>query len=319
MSANLLDVKNLGITFNGTATAAEGVTFSIAPQETLGLVGESGCGKSVCSLSILRLLTCPPAQIVSGEIWFEGNNLLKLREPEMRAIRGNKIAMVFQEPMTAFNPVYTVGYQVCEALHAHRTLSRKDAEELCVSMFTKVGIPSPRERIDAYPHQLSGGLRQRVMIAMALILKPTLLIADEPTTALDVTIQAQILELLKNLQREFRMAMLLISHDMGVIAQMADRVAVMYAGRIVETATTKEIFASPKHPYTQALLESIPRLGQNKTRLITIPGNVPSAANRPPGCAFHPRCPLKEKCCEEIVPEYRSITKDRGVACHLVP
>ncbi len=317
---NLLEVKDLKTYFQqdgSVAKAVDGVSFSIASQETLGLVGESGCGKSVCSLSILRILPTPPAKIVSGEIWFEGKDLLKLPEPQMRRIRGNKISMVFQEPMTAFNPVYTVGYQVREAIQAHRKVSAAEADRMCAGLFSKVGIPMPQERIRSYPHQLSGGLRQRAMIAMALALNPALLIADEPTTALDVTIQQQILELLKDLRSEYKMSILLISHDMGVIAEMADRVAVMYAGTIVETGTTKEIFRNPLHPYTKALLESIPRLGQKRARLVSIPGNVPSAADKPAGCSFHPRCPIKEKLCETIVPEYREIKPNRWAACHL--
>ena len=315
-----VQVKNLSTYFeaNGKiAKAVDGVSFSIAPQETLGLVGESGCGKSVCSLSILRIVPTPPAKIVGGEIWFEGKNLLALSEAQMREIRGNKISMVFQEPMTAFNPVYTVGFQVREALAAHRKISKSQADAICVELFTKVGIPSPHERIHSYPHQLSGGLRQRAMIAMALALNPVLLIADEPTTALDVTVQQQILALLKKLRHEYRMSMLLISHDMGVIAEMADRVAVMYAGTIVETGTTQEIFSRPLHPYTKALLESIPRLGQKKARLVTIPGTVPSAADRPAGCSFHPRCPIKEKICETVVPDYREVRPQKWAACHL--
>lgn len=320
MSENLLEVKNLSTHFiagDWVAKAVDGVSFAIAPQETLGLVGESGCGKSVCSLSILRVLPTPPARIVGGEIFFEGTDVLKLSEPQMRRLRGNKIAMVFQEPMTAFNPVYTVGFQVAEALHAHKKISKKEAEKICVELFAKVGIPSPAERVRSYPHQLSGGLRQRAMIAMALALNPALLIADEPTTALDVTIQAQILELLKSLRKEFRMSILLISHDMGVVAEMADRVAVMYAGNIVESAATPEIFREPLHPYTKALLESIPRLGQKKERLNTIPGSVPRPDNRPSGCTFHPRCPIKEKICESVVPEYREVRKNHWASCHL--
>ena len=335
MSQYLLEVKNLSAHFvqgqkephstlpgeqgGKIAKAVDGVSFSIAPQETLGLVGESGCGKSVCSLSILRILPTPPAKIASGEIWFEGEDLLKLNEKRMRSIRGNKIAMVFQEPMTAFNPVYTVGFQVREALQAHRSISKKEADSICAELFAKVGIPSPAQRLRSYPHELSGGLRQRAMIAMALALQPALLIADEPTTALDVTVQAQILELLKELRREYRMAMLLISHDMGIIAEMADRVAVMYAGNIVETGSARDIFRNPLHPYTKALLESIPRLGQNKQRLISIGGVVPNAAARPSGCTFHPRCPIKEKRCETEIPEYRQVEPGRWVSCHFSP
>jgi oligopeptide/dipeptide ABC transporter ATP-binding protein len=259
----------------------------------------------------------PPARIVSGEIVFEGKDLLELKEARMREIRGNKIAMIFQEPRTAFNPVYTIGYQVCEVLHAHRKISKRDAQKICIETFAKVGIPSPEERFHSYPHQLSGGLCQRAMIAMALVLNPALLIADEATTALDVTIQEQILELLKRLRAEYRMAMLLISHDMGVIAKLADRVAVMYAGNIVETAETKEIFRNPRHPYTKALLNSIPRLGQNKPRLESIPGTVPSATDKPSGCAFHPRCPVREDRCISKVPVYRRTDSTRWVACHL--
>lgn len=311
------DLRSYFVSGGKTAKAVDGVSFYIGKQETLGLVGESGCGKSVLSLSILRILPMPTARHAGGAVIFEGQDLMALSEPRMREIRGNKIAMVFQEPMTAFNPVYTVGYQVAEAIRAHRKVSQREALAQCAGLFAKVGIPSPQERVKSYPHQLSGGLRQRAMIAMALALRPALLIADEPTTALDVTIQQQILQLLKSLRREYRMSMLLISHDMGVVAEMADRVAVMYAGKIVEEAPVRDIFKEPLHPYTRGLLDSIPRLGQKKKRLASIAGTVPGAADKPSGCAFHPRCPLKETRCEQTQPEYRELRPNHWVACHV--
>ncbi len=305
----LLRVRDLKTYFvteqgKGTARAVDDVSFDLYPGETLGLVGESGCGKTVTSLSILRLVPEPPGHILPGSlIEFEGRNLLALAAPELRAVRGNQIAMIFQEPMTSLNPVFTVGDQIAEAAIIHQHLSRAAARARAIEMLRLVGIPDPDERVDAYPHQLSGGMRQRVMIAMALICHPKVLIADEPTTALDVTIQAQILELLDRLQHELGMAVLLITHDLGVVAGHADRVVVMYAGRVVETATTNALFERPIHPYTEGLLAAVPRIDARRERLHAIPGQVPAATAWPPGCRFHPRCPYAwEKCAAEEPP-----------------
>src|SRR5688572_14553416 len=301
----LLEVVDLHTQFktaDGWVRAVNGVTFELDAGETLGLVGESGCGKSVTSLSILRLVPRPTGVISGGPIRFRGENLLTKSESEMRKIRGNAISMIFQEPMTALNPVYTCGFQIMEAIQLHQRLNRAAARERAIDMLRLVGIPSPEQRVDEYPHQLSGGMRQRVMIAMALSCNPALLIADEPTTALDVTIQAQILALLARLRREFGMAVLLITHDLGVVAEVADRVAVMYGGRIVEHAPVREIFARPLHPYTQGLMNAIPRLGKAQTRLAVIPGTVPNPSALPPGCPFHPRCPLADDRCRAELP-----------------
>ena len=300
MSDPLLAVENLQTHFftdDGVVRAVDGVSFEIYPRETLAVVGESGSGKSVTSLSILRLVPEPPGRIVGGSIRFKGRDLLQLPLAEMRAIRGKEISMIFQEPMTSLNPVFTCGDQISEALVLHEHLDRRQARERTIEMLHLVGISSPRQRIDEYPHQMSGGMRQRVMIAMALACKPSLLIADEPTTALDVTIQAQILELLKKLQAEFGMAVLLITHDLGVVAETADRVAVMYAGQVVEYADVQATFKRTRHPYTSGLLASLPRLGLREDTLRVIPGNVPNPARFPVACRFHPRCPcVVERC-----------------------
>ncbi|MGH7538854.1 MAG: ABC transporter ATP-binding protein [Gemmatimonadales bacterium] len=297
----------------GTARAVDGVSFDLQPGETLGLVGESGCGKTVTSLSILRLIPEPPGDIRPGSsIEFEGRNLLTLAPKELQTIRGNRIAMIFQEPMTSLNPVLTIGDQVAESAIVHQRLSRQAGRLRAIEMLRQVGIPDPEIRVDHYPHQLSGGMRQRVMIAMALICHPQILIADEPTTALDVTIQAQILELLDRLQRELGMAVLLITHDFGVVAGTADRVVVMYAGQVVETAATAELFAHPHHPYTEGLMASIPRLDRPRERLHSIPGAVPAATAWPAGCRFHPRCPYAWEKCRVAEPPLL----DTGVAGH---
>jgi len=309
--SHLLEVKNLETHFptrGGLVRAVNDVSFYLDRGELLGLVGESGCGKSITALSIMRLIA-PPGKIVGGEIMFEGRNLLTLSNAEMRAIRGDDIAMIFQDPMTSLNPVYTVGEQIAEALRLHRGLSRKDAREAAITAMREVAIPDPSRRADDYPHQLSGGMRQRVMIAMALACDPKLLIADEPTTALDVTIQAQILELLDELRKTRELAVLLITHDLGVVAEVADRVAVMYTGRIVEESPVDELFARPKHPYTEGLLRSVPKLTAEHVikleRLETIEGTVPSPANLPPGCHFAPRCPYRmQRCVEGEIPLY---------------
>ena len=304
ISQPILEVAGLTTVFRtdaGIARAVDGVSFSIAEGETLGLVGESGCGKSVTSLSILRLISEPPGEILGGStIRFRGRDLLSLPERDMRKVRGNDIAMIFQEPMTSLNPVFTVGEQIAEAVRLHRGASRQEARERAIEMLRLVGIPAPDKRARDYPHQLSGGQRQRVMIAIALCCDPELLIADEPTTALDVTIQAQILDLLVELRERLGMALLLITHDLGVVAQVCDRVAVMYAGRIVEQAPVERIFQDPRHPYTQGLLRAIPQLGRNADRLVTIPGQVPSALAWPTGCRFRLRCPFAwDRCLEE--------------------
>jgi peptide/nickel transport system ATP-binding protein len=318
MTEPLLRVRDLKTYFvtergAGTARAVDGVSFDLYPGETLGVVGESGCGKTVTSLSILRLVPEPPGHVRPGSL------MLTLPPRELRAIRGNRIAMIFQEPMTSLNPVLTIGDQVAEAAVVHENISRAAARGRAVDMLRQVGIPDPEQRVDDYPHQLSGGMRQRVMIAMALICHPQILIADEPTTALDVTIQAQILELLDRLQDELGMAVLLITHDLGVVAGTADRVLVMYAGEIVETATTTELFARPQHPYTEGLMASIPRLEGARTRLRSIPGSVPAATAWPAGCRFHPRCPYAwEKCRTQAPPLLEAGSGSHAARCWLV-
>ena len=325
MTEPLLRVRDLQTYFvtergSGTARAVDGVSFDLYPGETLGIVGESGCGKTVTSLSILRLIPEPPGHIRPGSlIEFEGRNLLTLAPAELRAIRGNQIAMVFQEPMTSLNPVFTVGDQIAEAAIIHQRLSRKAARARAIEMLTLVGIPDPAETVDHYPHQLSGGMRQRVMIAMALVCHPKVLIADEPTTALDVTIQAQILELLDRLQAELGMSVLLITHDLGVVAGQADRVVVMYAGQVVETAATTELFDRPLHPYTEGLMAAVPRIDAPKSRLQAIPGQVPAATAWPSGCRFHPRCPHAwTKCANEEPPLLEGGDGDHTARCWLV-
>jgi oligopeptide/dipeptide ABC transporter ATP-binding protein len=313
----LLDVRHLKTYFptdRGMLKAIGGIDFSIGAGETLALVGESGCGKSMTALSLLRLVP-DPGKIIEGEIYFEGTDLLQLSEEEMRKIRGDRIAMIFQEPMTSLNPVFRIGDQIAETLRLHRGLNRKQALDAAADLLNQVGIPEARQRLREHPHQLSGGLRQRVVIAMALACDPKLLIADEPTTALDVTIQAQIMDLLLQLQSELNMATLLISHDLGVVAESADRVAIMYAGLIVETASTKEIFANPLHPYTRGLLDCIPRLGVKRDRLVPIIGQVPSSADLPAGCAFADRCPVVEDRCREGIPGLHEISPGHWARC----
>jgi oligopeptide/dipeptide ABC transporter ATP-binding protein len=317
-SNTLIEVRDLATYFqteDGIAKAVDGVSFHINKGETLSLVGESGCGKSVTAFSIMRLVPDPPGKIVRGEILMDGKNLVELKESEMRRVRGNKISMVFQEPMTSLNPVFRVGNQIAEAAILHQKISRKEARKLTIEMLEKVEIPAPAERIDEYPHQMSGGMKQRVMIAMALVCKPSLLIADEPTTALDVTIQAQILRLLSDLQTELDMSILLITHDLGVVAEAARRVAVMYAGKIVELAEAESLFAAPLHPYTLALMESIPRLGEKKQRLAVIPGEVPNPLAFPDGCRFHPRCSFATEKCRMEIPEIVEHEKNHFAAC----
>ena len=296
------DLKTYFYTEDGVGRAVDGISFEVERGETLGLVGESGCGKSVSALSVMRLIPEPPGSIEAGQILLKGRNLLDLNEEEMCQIRGDDIAMIFQEPMTSLNPVLTCGYQIMEAIILHQKVSKAEGRERAIEMLRLVGIPGPEQRIDEYPHQMSGGMRQRVMIAMALSCNPDMLIADEPSTALDVTIQAQILDLLLKLQEELHMAILLITHDLGVIAEMADRVAVMYAGKIVEHATTEALFVRPLHPYTRGLLQSVPRLDQVRDRLEIIPGMVPDAREFPEGCRFAPRCLLAEDRCRQQEP-----------------
>jgi oligopeptide/dipeptide ABC transporter ATP-binding protein len=318
---HLLEVKNLQTHFptrSGLVRAVDGVSFHVAEGELLGLVGESGCGKSITALSVMRLIG-QPGKIVGGEILFAGENLLAASEARMREIRGDDIAMIFQDPMTSLNPVYTVGEQIAEALRLHRGLNRRQAREAAVEAMREVSIPDPARRADDYPHQLSGGMRQRVMIAMALACDPKLLIADEPTTALDVTIQAQILELIDELRRTRNLAVLLITHDLGVVAEVADRVAVMYTGRIVEESPVEELFARPKHPYTEGLLRSVPKLTEAEVkkveRLQTIEGTVPKPTNLPPGCHFAPRCQHRmPRCTEGDIPLYQ-LDGGVGVRC----
>lgn len=305
----LLEVRDLSIHFfteEGVVRAVENVSFEIYPGEVLGLVGESGCGKSVTGLSLLRLIPIPPGRIVSGDILFDGRSLLPLEEKEMEKVRGNDISMIFQEPMTSLNPVFTIGDQIMEAVILHQGLDKTEARKRAIEMLDRVKISSPEKRIDSYPHQLSGGMRQRAMIAMALSCQPKLLIADEPTTALDVTIQAQVLQLLKEIQMEMGMSVMLITHDLGVVSEIADRVAVMYAGRIFEYGPIEAIFGKMRNPYTRGLMRSIPQLAEKKNRLNAIPGQVPDPMNLPAGCKFHPRCYLViEECKKEEPPLFQ--------------
>jgi len=312
----ILEIKNLSTSFftdEGEICAVDDVSFNVYKGKTLGIVGESGCGKSVTSLSIMRLIPSPPGKVVGGEIFYKGKDLLKLPSSEMRSIRGNEISMIFQEPMTSLNPVFTVGNQIREAIALHQDLSSKDVHNKAIEMLHLVGMPSPEKRIKDYPHQLSGGMRQRVMIAMALSCNPNILIADEPTTALDVTIQAQILDLLKDLQQKVGMALILITHDLGIVAEMADELLVMYAGRVVEQGTVKDIFGHPRMPYTQGLLNSIPVMNQDPTgrvkrkRLEAIPGIVPNLLFLPPGCRFQDRCTYVNDDCRKKEPELRTV------------
>ena len=321
--SHLLEVKGLRTQFptrEGVVRAVDGVSFHLDRGEVLGLVGESGCGKSMLALSLLRLVP-PPGRIVGGEIMFEGRDLLQLAEDEMRRVRGDEIAMIFQDPMTSLNPVYTVGEQIAEALRLHRRMSRREARRAAIEAMREVAIPDPERRVDDYPHQLSGGMRQRVMIAMALACDPKVLIADEPTTALDVTIQAQILELLDNLRRTRALAILLITHDLGVVAETADRVIVMYTGRVVEESPVEELFARPKHPYTEGLLRSVPKLTlaevRKAERLVAIEGSVPKLTALPSGCHFAPRCAHRmARCTEGDIPLYL-LGQDVRVRCVL--
>ena len=316
----LLDVRNLKTYFyteDGVIAAVDGLSFCIGKGETLGIVGESGCGKSVMSLSIISLVPNPPGRIVGGEILFEGEDLLKKTEADMRKLRGDRISMIFQEPMTSLNPVFTVGAQISEAIMLHQKVPKEEAKQRTVEMLRKVGIPSPEKRISEYPHQMSGGMRQRVMIAMALACQPKLLIADEPTTALDVTIQAQILDLMARLKEEMGMAILLVTHNLGIVAEFSNKVAVMYAGKIVEIADTHSLFNNPLHPYTVGLLGSIPKISENRGRLQIIEGAVPNPFEKPKGCRFHPRCFNAKEICSREEPELVEVGPYHELRCWL--
>ena len=322
MTTPLLSVRGLRTHFRteeGMFRAVDGISFEIGRGQTLGVVGESGCGKSVTALTLMGLVPQPPGEIAGGEILFDGRDLLKLDPEAMRKLRGDRIAMIFQEPMTSLNPVYTVGDQITEAILAHRSVSQEEARRLAIDMLARVRIPSPEKRIDDYPHHMSGGMRQRVMIAMALACSPDLLIADEPTTALDVTIQAQILDLMRLLKAESNAAILLITHDLGVVAELVDHVVVMYAGQIVESAAVADLFADPQHPYTVGLLGSIPRLDEDRGRLAAIEGRVPSPYALPVGCRFNPRCPFVIDRCRAEAPPLAEVRPGHSSACWRTP
>jgi oligopeptide/dipeptide ABC transporter ATP-binding protein len=313
----LLEVQGLKtyfFTYRGLVKAVDGISFSLGKGKVLGLVGESGCGKSVTTLSILRLVSSP-GRIVQGKILFKGEDLLDKSEREMEEIRGKDIAMIFQEPMISLNPVFTIGVQTSELIQFHEKVSKALALERVVEMFRLVGLPNPEEVLSQYPHQLSGGMCQRVMIAMMLACKPELLIADEPTTALDVTIQAQILDLIQQIKEKLRTSIIFISHDMGVVSEVCDRVGIMYAGKIVEIGSVEKLLSQPAHPYTIGLLNTIPKIGEKQEKLPTIPGIVPDLINLPPGCRFHPRCLFAEERCRSSEPELQDIGEERGVAC----
>ena len=316
---HLLEVDDLAVEFrtrDGVVHAVDGVSYTLDPGETLAILGESGSGKSVSAQAIMGILDMPPAVITRGKVRYRGTNLLKLSDHERRKIRGPGISMIFQDALTALNPVYPVGWQIAEMFRVHRGDSKNVATEKAIALMERVHIPSARERVRDYPHQFSGGMRQRVMIAMALALDPDILIADEPTTALDVTVQAQIMDLLAELQEQTGMGLILITHDLGVVAQVADRVAVMYAGRIVETANIDEIYRHPAHPYTEGLIASIPRLDQKGHPLQPITGSPPNLMRVPPGCSFHPRCPYRRERCSVDEPPLYQVTPDRHSACH---
>jgi len=314
----ILELKNLRTyysTDSGIAKAVDGVSFSLGRNRTLGVVGESGCGKSVTALSIMRLVPMPPGYFAGGEIFWKGKDLLKLSEEKMRELRGDDIAMIFQEPMSSLNPVFTCGSQISEQILIHRDVTKAEAEKRSIELLHLVGIPNPAERFSSYPHELSGGMRQRVMIAMALSCNPALLIADEPTTALDVTVQAQILDLISKLKSDTGMSVMLITHDFGVVAELCEEVIVMYASRVVEKGSVQQLFSNPLHPYTRGLLKSIPRLGSPKERLHVIDGNVPSAINLPEGCRFAGRCPLADAHCRHFQPDLVSYESGHETAC----
>ncbi|MGO9017916.1 MAG: ABC transporter ATP-binding protein [Syntrophobacteraceae bacterium] len=315
----LLEIKNLSTHFftdDGLIKAVDNISYDICDGETVGIVGESGCGKSVSALSLLRLIPNPPGKIVSGEMFFEGRDLVKLTENEMSEVRGNKIAMIFQEPMNTLNPVRTIGWQISEPMEIHLGMSRKEGLKKCVQLLADVKIPEPSVRLNSYPHLLSGGMRQRAVIAMGLACNPRLIIADEPTTALDVTTQAQLLELMKNLTRDFGTALIIITHNLGIVARYADRINVMYAGRLIEKGTAKDIFKNPRHPYTEGLLASVPRLDlDTKKKLVPIEGQPPDFLHIPRGCSFHPRCVYAFDRCRVETPELIPILERHEAAC----
>ncbi|KOU21682.1 methionine ABC transporter ATP-binding protein [Streptomyces sp. WM6372] len=314
----LLEVRDLHVEFrtrDGVAKAVNGVNYSVEEGETLAVLGESGSGKSVTAQAVMGILDMPPGRIAGGEILFKGKDLLKMKEEERRKIRGAEMAMIFQDALSSLNPVLSVGAQLGEMYEVHRGMSRKDAKAKAVELMDRVKIPAARQRVGDYPHQFSGGMRQRIMIAMALALEPSLIIADEPTTALDVTVQAQVMDLLAELQRELNMGLILITHDLGVVADVADKIAVMYAGRIVEAAPVHEIYAAPAHPYTRGLLDSIPRLDQKGQELYAIKGLPPNLLAIPPGCAFNPRCPMAQAVCRTDVPPLAQVGEGRTSAC----
>lgn len=318
MSDKLLEVKQLRVSFqteNGTANVVNGIDLTVYPKETLGIVGESGCGKSVTSLAIMGLIPTPPGIVQEGEIWFNGRNLLRQKERELRKIRGNEMSMIFQEPMSSLDPAFTIGSQINEVIMFHEKVSAAEVKNRSIELLRLVGIPNPEQRYKEYPHQISGGMRQRVMIAIALACNPKLLIADEPTTALDVTVQAQILELMNDIRERLHTAILLITHDLGVVAEMCDRVIVMYAGEIVEEASTEVLFDRTAHPYTQGLLNSMPKIDGPKSRLSSIEGNVPSPADMPTGCRFHPRCSYATEICREAPPLSVEVEAGHRVRC----
>ncbi|MFE3891444.1 ABC transporter ATP-binding protein [Priestia sp. YIM B13446] len=316
----MIQIKNLHVqfsTYGGRVQAVRGVSFDLHKGETLAIVGESGCGKSVTSQSIMRLIPTPPGRITSGSILFKGQDLTKLPEKKMRDIRGADISMIFQDPMTALNPTLRVGEQISENIMQHENISKEKAKEKAFEMLELVGIPNPKERLKQYPHEFSGGMRQRIVIAMALVCNPEVLIADEPTTALDVTIQAQILELFKDIQQKTDVSIVLITHDLGVVAQVADRVAVMYAGKIVEIGTRRDIFYTPQHPYTKGLLRSVPRLDLYESELVPIAGSPPDLFAPPPGCSFAPRCPYVMEVCDRMYPVSTKLKESHQVHCWL--
>ncbi|MGM8366368.1 ABC transporter ATP-binding protein [Virgibacillus sp. W0181] len=318
-TAPLVNVENLSVEFRsktGNVQAVDGVNFSIHQSETLAILGESGSGKSTVALALMGLLPKPNGHVNRGAIYFQGRNLVDLEESERRKMRGEKMSMVFQDPLSALNPVYTVGFQIGEVLRVHRRMSRSKIKKAVVELMEQVKIPDAKSRIKDYPHQFSGGMQQRVIIAMALALQPKVLIADEPTTALDVTVQAQIMQLLKELQRTEKMGLVLISHDLGVVANHADRVAVMYAGHLVETGKVEEVFRNPAHPYTVGLMESLPTLNKNTSRLVPIKGSPPNLLTPPKGCPFHPRCPIAKDICRQELPELTEVASGRESACH---
>ena len=314
----LLDVRNLVTNFfteSGVVEALDGIDLTVYPKESVGVVGESGCGKTQTAYSILRILA-QNGKIMDGQIFYKGKDLLELSDAEMRSVRGKEIAMIFQDPMTSLNPVIKISDQMIEVIAMHRDVSQQEAKEIAIDALSAVGIPEADKRIDEYPHKFSGGMRQRILIARALALRPSLLIADEPTTALDVTIQAQVLELIKDMKDKFNLALMLITHNLGVVAELTDRVHIFYGGRVAEVAATYDIFTNPMHPYTIALLESIPSLDVDKGRLATIPGNVPQLINPPQGCRFHPRCKYAKEICSKVRPPLEEKEKGRFVSCH---